>query len=366
MENLALFKPTSTAQINVGELLQYNQMLQAEIKRYKQELSEAKSTIYQQQKTIANQARTIREQNKKVISMLEKDRIVLNKDKQTFVQVFNMKCPERGILAHLKKFLNTEPTWDNLNADNLQRFEMWLRKSAVGRHGRLLNDSTVCTYIAHLKQIIKYGYINSQDSSLALKSTKPAKKKKVWLKPSDIRRLIAYTPVDEVEERVIAAFLICSIIGCRISDVSVIKLENIDGNTLRYIPIKTKNQECFVKLSSEALELLKELLQIDISEVSTADGVVLKNIFRKIGFTQKVEIGTPNKPDLVEFCEAISFHTARRSFATILYRYSSLSEREIALSMGHSSFNQTYETYIVDKSSVTEQERQENQDVLFT
>lgn len=365
MENLALLRPDSTAQINIGELLQYNQMLQVEIKRFKQELSEAKATIYQQQKTIANQTRTIREQNKKVISMLEKDRIVLNKDKQTFVQVFNMKCPERGILAHLKKFLNTDPTWDNLNTENLQRFEMWLRKSAIGRSGRLLNDSTVCTYIAHLKQIIKYGYTNSQDSSLALKSTKPAKKKKVWLKPSDIRKLIAYTPIDEVEKRVIAAFLICSIVGCRISDVATLKIENIDGNTLRYVPIKTKNQECFVKLSSEALELLKELLQVDVSEVGTVDGAVLKNIFRKIGYTQKVEIGTPNKPDIVEFCDAISFHTARRSFATILYRYSQLSEREIALSMGHSSFNQTFETYIADKTTVSEQERLENQDVLF-
>lgn len=365
MKNLAYAIPNRMAPIDTVLLVQQNQQLQAEIKRLKEELRASGATIYQQRKTISEQSKTIRELNKKTIKLLEKDKIVLNKDKVTFVQAFGMKCSEKSIVAYLEQFLGTQPTWDNLNSDNLQRFSMWLRKSARNSRGELFNDSTVCTYIARLKVVIKYGYTNSNDASTALKSSRPAKKKKVWLRPSDLRKLVDYAPLNDEEAKVKRTALICAITGCRVSDTLEIKQGNIDGNTLHYTPIKTKNQQCYVKLSDEAVELLKTLISDNPEQDYSDNNVVLKTIFRNLGLTHKVEIGTPNKPESVEFCEAIHFHSFRHSFATIKFRYSDWSEREIADAMGHSSFNQTYQSYIADKSAVTPEEKKLNQDCIF-
>lgn len=365
MENLAYSIPNRTNQVDMALLMQQNQMFQAEIKRLKEELQASGATIYQQRKTISEQTKTIRELNKKTIKLLEKDKIVLNKDKVTFVQAFGFKCSEKSILTYLEQFLATQPTWDNLNTDNLQRFSMWLRKGAKNRRGELFNDSTVCTYITRLKQVIKYGYMNSNDASTALKSSRPAKKKKVWLRPSDLRKLVDYAPLNDEEAKVKRTALICAITGCRVSDTLEIKQGNIDGNTLHYTPIKTKNQQCYVKLSDDAVKLLRTLISDNPEQDYSDNNVVLKTIFRNLGLTHKVEIGTPNKPESVEFCEAIHFHSLRHSFSTLKFRYSDWSEREIADALGHSSFSQTWGSYIADKSSVSSEEKRLNQDVLF-
>ncbi|MFT3994832.1 MAG: tyrosine-type recombinase/integrase [Dysgonomonas sp.] len=362
MENLAYYIPSQT---NDSLLAQQNQALQAEIKRLKEELRTSGVTIYQQRKTISEQTRTIRELNKKTIKLLEKDKIVLNKDKVTFLQAFGMKCSEKSIPIYLEQFLDTQPTWDNLNTDNLQRFSMWLRKSAKNKKGELFNDSTACTYIARLKQVIKYGYTNSNDASMALKSARPAKKKKVWLRPSDLQKLVEYVPNTEEEVKVKRTALICAITGFRVSDTFEIKRGNIDGNTLHYTPIKTKNQQCYVKLSDEAIELLRSLISDNPEQDYSDSNAVLKTIFRNLGMTNKVEIGTPNKPESVEFCDAVHFHSFRHSFATIKFRYSDWSEREIADAIGHSSFKQTYDSYICDKSAVSVEEKRLNQDSVF-
>lgn len=365
MENLAYAIPNRTTQVDAALLMQQNQQLQAEIKRLKEELRLSGVTIYQQRKTISEQSKTIRELNKKTIKMLEKDKIVLNKDKVTFLQAFGMKCSEKSILMYLEEFLKTKPTWDNLNSDNLQRFSQWLRKSAKNKRGELFNDSTVCTYIARLKVVIKYGYQNSNDASTALKSSRPAKKKKVWLRAIDLRKLVDYNPANSDEEKVKRTFLICAITGCRVSDVTEIKKECIDGNTLRYIPQKTKNQECFVSLSDDASLLLKKLISENGESDYSGDNATLKIIFRNLGFTQKMEIGTPNKSHIIELCDAIHFHCARHSFATLKYRYSNWTERQIADAIGHTSFSQTWDNYICDKSAVSEDEKVLNQDSIF-
>lgn len=354
MANLATYIPNILAHTSESIINNY----QDEIERLKKELVEANRTIREQNQII-------REQNKKVIKILEADRIVFNKEKVSFIQAFNMKCTEKSILSHLETFLKAPPTWDNLTTEALQQFSVWLRNSAISKRGKLLNDSTACTYITQLKQVIKYGYTNSQDSSKALKSTRPMNKKKVWLRSADLRKLLGYTSLDQKEMDVRNAFLICSIVGCRISDFQNLLPENIDVDTFRYTPIKTKNKECFVQLSPEAKVVLTELLENKCNSIQSSDGAVLKSIFRKLGLTRKTEIGTPNKIEVVELCDAITFHTARRSFATNKYRYSNWTERQIADAMGHSSFNQTFENYIIDKSAVSDSERIKNGDSIF-
>lgn len=365
MGNMPILKIDYANTSDIDQIRIANQYLNNEVSRLKAALKESRSTVYQQQRTISKQAVTVKELSRRIMGILERGKVMLNKDNITFVQAFGMKCTEKSILTHLRTFLNCEPTWDRLNADTLQRFSTWLRRSAKTQRGTLLSDSTACTYIAQLRVVMKYGYSDSADSSNALKTSRPASKKKVWLRPSDLRQLVEYTPTDIEENRTRCTFLICAITGCRVSDAPTLKIENIDGETLRYIPIKTKHQECYIKLSVDGKMLLQELIKEALIIGYSENNLALKKIFRDLSFIQKVAIGTPNKPEMIELCEGISFHTARRSFATNLYRYSQLNERDIATAMGHASFSQTYNTYVADKSNVSDEEKIKNRDSIF-
>lgn len=359
MGDIAYQTPTRTISGDITLLLHHNQTMEAEIKRLREELKMVGSTVYQQRKTISEQAKTIRELNKKVIKFLEAAKEELNKDKFTFIQAFRLRCKEKSILSKLKEFLKEEPTWDNLTTDKLLQFNKWIRTSAG------IKDSTACTYVTLLKGVIKYGYANSKDASVALKSVRPAKSKKVWLRPDDICSIMQYDPTDKDEEYVRKMFLICALTGCRIIDAPNLRKENIDGNTLRYIPIKTKNQECFVPLSEKVKWILLDLFNLEVLPTKKDINKILKNICRKCGITRKFDTGTPNNPDVVELWEAITFHTARRSYATIMFRYSDMSERQLANAMGHSSFSQTWDSYIADKSNVSVEEKTLYKDQLF-
>lgn len=359
MENLATYQPTRTPQIDYALLLQQNQQLNAAVTRLKKELKASKATVYQQQKTISDQTKTIRELNKNVIKSLEASKVELNKDKVTFIQAFGIKCREKSVLTKLNEFMQCEPTWSNLTQDKLQQFNQWIRASGG------VKDSTACTYITLLKGVIRYGYINSNDASQALKSVRPVKEKKIWLRPEDLYEILNFTPTNNDEVYVRKMFLICCLTGCRVIDAPILSKENIDGSTLRYMPIKTKNKECFVSLSEKVKSVLLDLFSLEAYPPKEDANKVLKIIFRKCEITRKFDIGTPYTPNVVEICDAVHFHTARHSFATLKFRYSDWTERQQADALGHASFNQTFENYICDKSAVSDEEKELYRGNLF-
>lgn len=359
MENLAIHQPTRTTQLDPVILYNDIQQLKAQIKALRAEKETYKATIYQLNKTVSNQARTIRELNKKTIKLLEEQKVELNKDKYTFEQFFNLKCRNRTIFKHLQTFMKVKPTWDNLTTDKLERFNVWIRSNAG------VKESSAANYIIQLKNVIKQGYLNGSDTSVALRSEKAPKEKKIWLKPAELRKVLQYEPTDADEIYVHKLFVICCLTGCRISDAVTLKSENIDGNTLRYIPIKTKYQECYVQLSEKVKSVLLNFIQKEATPTNKKENDILKNIFRKLELNRKMEIGTPNKPNIVHICDAVHFHSARHSFATIKFRYSNWSERQIATAIGHSSFNMTLDNYVCDISPVSDQEKADNYDELF-
>lgn len=359
MENLATYQPTRTANIDYALLLQQNQQLTSLVSRLKLELKESKATIYKQQKTISDQTKTIRELNKNVIKHLEESKVTFNKDKLTFTQAFNIRCKEKAVLAKLTDFMQCEPTWSNLTQDKLTQFNQWIRTNGG------VKDSTACTYITLLKGVIRYGYVNSADSSQALKSVRPVKEKKVWLHTDELHKLLKFDSKFPDEIYVRKMFLICVLTGCRIIDAPTINKHNIDGNTLRYIPIKTKNKECFVSLTEKAKWILLDLFNLEVCPPKGNLNKILKSVFEKCGITRKLDIGTPHKPNVVSICDTVHFHTARHTFATLKFRYSDWTERQIADALGHTSFSQTWDNYICDKSIVSDDEKALYQGDLF-
>ena len=155
-----------------------------------------------------------------------------------------------------------------------------------------------------------------------------------------------------------------AITGARISDAERLSSANIDGYTLRYIPIKTKDFEASVSLTVEAKNHLNELFGIQVERVNDINPII-RDICRKCGITRTIDIGTPNRPNVVELCDAVHVHTFRHSFATIKYRYSNWDERQISNAMGHANISMTLNNYVLDKSAVTEQELKENKNLIF-
>ena len=109
---------------------------------------------------------------------------------------------------------------------------------------------------------------------------------------------------------------------------------------------------------------MNELFDIQVERLSDINPVI-RDICRKCGITRTIDIGTPNRPNVVELCDAVHVHTFRHSFATIKYRYSNWNERQISDAMGHSSTSMTLNNYVLDKSAVSEQELKENKNLIF-
>lgn len=334
--------------------------LRHEIKSLRSEKDSDRSTIYQLNQTISQQSKTIREQNLKIIKLLEENKIELNKDKYTFEQFFNIKCSVRSAYNVLERFMQTTPTWDNLTTQKLEQFNVWICSNSD------LKESTAITYLTYIKNVIKLGYLNSSDTSLAIKTSKAPKEQRIWLRPSQIRLIMGYKTDDLTEIYVRDMFTVCTLTGCRIIDAPLLTADNIDGCTLRYIPIKTNKKECFVPLTKKAKNKLLEIFSKGGMPTQKVNYKILKKICEGVGLTHKMSVGTPKHPRSVRICDEITFHTARRSFATINYRYSNMTERQLADAIGHTNFSQTAESYIIDKTPVSVEEMRQNRDDLFS
>lgn len=304
-------------------------------------------------KIIASQSRDIKRLARSIVRMEKDNRIIYNKDKMTFLQAFNALCSEKGLFPYLLDVVGHSPKWSDITKPMMERFVKYLSETDTKRTGKPLEPSTQNLYISHLRRIVKWGNTPVNDVTGILKANKITGKKKVWLHPEEIETVYRYQPTDK-EKSTWALFLICCLTGCRIIDAPSINESNIDGCTLRYVPIKTLSTECYINIRPEQISVLKRLILIHDGRWNNN---ILKGIIRNSGITRKFDVGQAGRTRIVNVSDEVHFHTARHSFATIKYRYSGWSEREIAQAVGHTSFSQTWNNYICDKSPITEEDK---------
>ena len=303
--------------------------------------------------------------NNIMLKEIKNQKVELVKDSITFkhlFQTYNEK--DWHILKHMETFWGDVPNWDKITDDSLSDFQNFLRtqKKRIGEG--LLSETTIALYMNLIKGTIKRGYSPRTNGGQNVKVLKAAKKKKVWLRPNDMQAITDYAPINDAELYAKKMCLISAITGARISDAERLSSSNIDGYTLRYIPIKTKDFEASVSLTVEAKNYLNELFDIQAERLNDINPII-RDICRKCGITRTIDIGTPNRPNVVELCDAVHVHTFRHSFATIKYRYSNWDERQISNAMGHANISMTLNNYVLDKSAVTEQELNENKNLIF-
>ena len=307
-------------------------------------------------RTIELQAKEIARLSKSINKMEKGSKSYLNKDKWTFLQSYKRQCNEYGWFPYWLDIVGHNPTWNDATPEKIKQFISYLNVVKSKRLNKPIQPTTQNLYIAQFRGLLKWGNMPINDTVNILKSTKTIQRKKVWLHPEELDRLYTYN-FPNYEASTWKYFMICCLLGCRIIDAPNISLANLDGNTVRYTPIKTRNTECYIRLRDEQVDALKEFLSIKCYGYAPTNDT-LRDIFKKNGLKRTFDVGTYNNNEIVTIADIVHFHTARHTFATIKYRYSDYTEREIALAVGHTDFRQTWSNYICDKSPVTKEEKE--------
>lgn len=343
--------------------MQTNELLER-LAELEKENAKLKSIDKEQRKTIKGINQLIQNGNV-MLKELKKHEVILQKDKFTFEQLFMLRCRDRHIFKYIALFFGSVPNWSDITDDSIGRLQSWLtgQKKRIGEG--LLSESTIALYMTLIKGVIKYGYSARTNSGSGVKIIKAAKEKKVWLRPNDLRKILGYDCSGENAKLYAKKMcLISAITGARISDCEHLSTSNVDGNTLRYIPIKTKNFEAFVPLTNEAKICLNELFDLKAERIPNINPVI-REICKDCGIDRTINVGTPNRPKTIKLHEGVHVHTFRHSFATIKYRYSNWTERQISDAIGHANTSMTMNNYVLDKSPVSESEMNENRDDIF-
>lgn len=313
-------------------------------------------TINELTRTIQLQAKEIARLSKSISRLEKGSKTHLNKDRLTFLQAYKRECNERGWFPYWLDIVGHNPTWNDTTPENIKQFISYLGVAKSKRLNNPIQPTTQNLYIAQLRNLIKWGNTPLNDTINILKANKLIQRKKVWLHPEELDRLYTYN-FQNYEASTWKYFMLCCLLGCRIIDAPNISLSNLDGNTVRYTPIKTRNTECYIRLRDEQIDVLKDILSIKCYGY-TPTNETLREIFKKNGLKRTFDIGTYSGNEIVTIADVVHFHTARHTFATIKYRYSDYTEREIALAIGHTDFRQTWNNYICDKSPVTTEEKE--------
>lgn len=231
-------------------------------------------------------------------------------------------------------------TWENISKIRLAKFISFLNEE--------LAKSSVKTYCAMLKSVFN---IYNEEVKLPkgyedILRVKKDPSQNTWLNDSEIERIIAYIPANSTERLVKNQFIMGCVTGARHSDYMNFTRENVVGERLVYISVKTHIQ-AEIPLSPVVGRLISEneMFYLDGKEVSDPTfNKTIRDICRRSDMVERMKLYRAG--EFVEGAkyEFISSHTARRSFATNLYlRGADL--YAISKMMGHSSVTMT-EGYI--------------------
>lgn len=250
-----------------------------------------------------------------------------------------VKDQAQGVLKHLKAAGIND--WNDLTKSGLMDFRDHLTDKVSPNSAR--------TYLATLKSVLnrydEEGLIPCKDWRGALKA-KGDRPVKTYLTQEELAMLEKVTCTTSNEQQVKDDFLIAAYTGMRLSDVKAATLENIEGDTFKYVSIKT-GIPASVRVGFKTKERImrtegKEPLSL------VAYNKIIRRLCCKAGIRSKVKTHHAGRDITGEKWEFVSSHTARISFATNL-AILKVGLVDIAKMMGHTSVTMT-QRYIVKDS----------------
>jgi len=239
----------------------------------------------------------------------------------------------------IKKFMNfidKDLAWADLTDQFFTDFHAFLL-------GEDVSTNTIRTYSIGLKKALDdaklRGYkIASRNYPSILKSPS-ASSISIYLTTEELHKL------EEVElpkkwDEVRVKFLIGAYTGARYSDFSKLTTADVSTGELRYISEKTGTL-AYVPTHRKLAALLGKYK----SDVSNSQmNIILPKIARMAGITSMVSVVRGDVKEQGEKCEYIKSHTARRTFATNVYK-DGAAILEVSRMLGHKSV-MTTQSYI--------------------
>lgn len=231
-------------------------------------------------------------------------------------------------------------TWSSLTKSNLMNFRDALTDNVSAGSAR--------TYLATIKSIIgRY----EEEVDLPCKNyreilkVKADKTVKMALTPEELERLAGVETRDEVEEYVLKSFIVGSRTGMRHSDIIRTTKENIFGNGLTYVSLKT-GIEATLPVSPRTVRYIEDIRARGKELSLMWYNKVLKRLSERAGLTDTIKVHRGGKDIVARKCDLISSHTARISFCTNLHTLG-VPLLDISRLAGHTDAKMT-ERYIVN------------------
>lgn len=208
-------------------------------------------------------------------------------------------------------------------------------------------SSSAKTYFAVFKAILdRYDQesgIPCTDYRTLLKA-KDQKPLKTYLNMEDLTKLESVKVKGETEKFVLNEFLVSAWTGMRISDVREISLENVTGEFLSYVSIKTKVHAVLPMrpgLDRRIKWLQENALNISLAGYNNA----IRRMCQRAGIDETVKVFKAGKEMEGPKWKFVSSHTGRVSFCTCLASVGA-GLQEIKRMAGHTNTAMT-ERYIV-------------------
>ena len=254
---------------------------------------------------------------------------------ETLEQAFLCKYPANGkILRYFAEANGCECTWENLTKVRLQKFVTYLSTK--------ISPNGVATYCSKLKTVL-----NAYNEEVKLPrdynkvlQVKHDNSQHVYLDDEDLNLIIHYKPAGKTEQIIKDWFLIGCLTGARHSDYVRFSQKNIRDGQLQYVSIKTH-----ILASIPVSNMLQKLIlrseeYKDITFSDTYFNRIIKQICRKAGITSEISLYTRGEFQAGQKWKFVGSHTARRSFATNLYKRG-VDLYTISRLCGHSSVEMT-------------------------
>lgn len=248
-------------------------------------------------------------------------------------KLFNRKHKKRAIIIDRYEEANEELfLWNTLTKDKLEVFVDYLQST--------MSPNSARTYSALLKSFLnthdnKHSLGKNWENCLNVKSFPSSS---VVLDESEIDKLLDFAlnkRGTDTENAVVALFCVSAITGARWIDALSFKRINLDGDTFEYVSKKSRiKSEVYV--SPSLPKLVKMTKRFSLVTFNNT----IREVCRKLKMNSETSVYKGGRLVKGAKWEFVSSHTARRSFATNLYKRGA-DLHIIAKMMGHASYNQT-------------------------
>lgn len=245
----------------------------------------------------------------------------------------------------------------DINADFIKKFVIFLRNRRIAK-GRSVENLTFDKNLIQIRTIIHYILAKGITVQDPFKSGEvfigSSKRSEVYLDEKELSKMVKLfynKKLPIAERRILMMYLLACSTGIRISDMRALKWCNVNLNSrygvFEFICKKTQ-RKVFIPLSPMARDIIRHTPEGDLDNV---DNNLI--IFVRVYSPTKINGTLKSLAKMVGISKNITFHTARRTFATLCFM-NDISEIIIGSFLGHKPKNVTdryrqWNTYEADK-----------------